>query len=103
MSSNIVHSLASLSDHYYRNNDEEALDAISFCLSKLSPQALGVAVSVFNDDQEPKAPMEYYSIYETNHFHICIIVLRKGRIIPLHDHPGMVVFRYFIQVKTIVH
>ncbi|KAI9199727.1 uncharacterized protein BJ171DRAFT_201826 [Polychytrium aggregatum] len=54
--------------------------------------------------KESLAPVEYYSVYESSVFTICVFVLKRGTIMPIHDHPDMTVFSKIVSgdmfVKT---
>ncbi|KAH6559727.1 hypothetical protein BASA83_007447 [Batrachochytrium salamandrivorans] len=72
------------------------LEGITKLLYKLTPESFTLSPPVY--------PIEFYPLYETNHFTMCIFVLKNGATMPTHDHPGMSVFTKLIsgsmQVKT---
>ncbi|KAJ1530069.1 hypothetical protein HK096_008620, partial [Nowakowskiella sp. JEL0078] len=43
-----------------------------------------------------RAAMEYYPIWESDTFTMCVFVLKKGATMPVHDHPSMTVFSKII-------
>ncbi|KAI8802358.1 hypothetical protein BJ742DRAFT_833265 [Cladochytrium replicatum] len=42
--------------------------------------------------EKATANVEYYPIWESEYFTMCVFVLRKGVTMPTHDHPNMTVF-----------
>jgi quercetin dioxygenase-like cupin family protein len=54
-------------------------------LHRVGPQHLQPSAMVAN--------VEYYSIFESDMFTICVFALRAGASMPIHDHPEMNVFR----------
>lgn len=54
--------------------------------------------------QPCRSKNEYYTVVETPEFNICLFVLQRGQVIPLHDHPDMTVFGKIVagemEVKT---
>ncbi|KXS21467.1 hypothetical protein M427DRAFT_271099 [Gonapodya prolifera JEL478] len=59
-------------------------NALTALLAKVSLNHLNI--------QSPSAPIEYYPIFDSNLFTMCLFVLKKGANMPVHDHPGMSVF-----------
>ncbi|KAK5670777.1 hypothetical protein QVD99_002548 [Batrachochytrium dendrobatidis] len=72
------------------------LQSLTKLLFKLKLESLAIL--------SPQHPIEFYPLYETKDFAICIFVLKKGTTMPTHDHPGMTVFTKLISgdmhVKT---
>ena len=95
MQGNLIHTLCAFADFFYRRpNDRIAFDAMNICLSRLTFEVLGVEVILnIMIKKRPKASLEYYTIYEADHFQVFVMVMRQGKVIPVHDHPGMTVFR----------
>lgn len=42
---------------------------------------------------------EFYCLHESPQFSIYVFVMKKGVVMPIHDHPGMSVFRFVFYVK----
>ncbi|KAJ3099531.1 hypothetical protein HDU97_002974 [Phlyctochytrium planicorne] len=64
---------------------KEASDMLTHLINKVTVQQLNVQLP-------PVDPIEYYNIYSSENLTICIFVLRKGAVMPVHDHPSMTVY-----------
>ncbi|XP_065831669.1 2-aminoethanethiol dioxygenase-like [Oscarella lobularis] len=72
--------------------DSAAFEKLSTLMNELKPTDVNMTSdpeSVLAKPSERAAPAGYMEILDDSNFTCVIFMLRKGRAIPLHDHPGM--------------
>ncbi|KAI8844843.1 hypothetical protein BC829DRAFT_400148 [Chytridium lagenaria] len=63
----------------------EATDMLVHLLHRVTVQSLNVQIPSID-------PIEFYNIFSSDNLTICIFVLKKGAVMPVHDHPSMTVY-----------
>ncbi|KAJ3216389.1 hypothetical protein HDU67_009524 [Dinochytrium kinnereticum] len=84
----ILHSIALLANRLVdpkSNLPPEATDMLVHLINRVTVQQLNVQIPSSD-------PIEYYNIYSSASLTICIFVLKKGVMMPVHDHPSMTVY-----------
>ncbi|KAJ3120181.1 Nucleolar complex protein 3 [Nowakowskiella sp. JEL0407] len=105
----IASTLESTSNHTVSRTRQRALNAI---LNMPLPEKIALSETlkslIFKVSlnelrvQAAKAPVEYYPIWESDVFTMCVFVIRKGITMPTHDHPSMTVFSKIISGDLLV-
>lgn len=103
----IVQSMARLAHLTFNNVNKcqseevfnESLNKLIKIMSQLSHKDINLNKELMSESnnslpslslfESKRAPVSYVSIYETQHFHMCVFGLKHNSIIPLHDHPDM--------------
>ncbi|KAJ3060427.1 hypothetical protein HK102_009490, partial [Quaeritorhiza haematococci] len=89
LSSPLMHTIGTLAHRLFNSKTPPAQAArITTQLKALIRQVTPAHLAL----SPMQSPVEYYPIYESEVFTMCVFVLKKGVTMPTHDHPNMMVF-----------